>query len=200
MYVIRTYLLPCNHRKACIESKWTIRDRATPRQLRGLRVRYGMANGPEVTTAPFSDQRCIHTSRQHRLLFLTLIVSYSAEKHFRCQNNKYIPVLQEVLLTHEYPDLRMSFNYLTGQNRDNKRALPGTKSPLLLTNSASIDQGLQSQRLHIEIILLEIEALYVTAQFLPSFPRILYNREQKSVYLVAQGKLKVSVLSANFKK
>ena len=49
--------------------------------------------------------------------------------HFQCQNNKkYIPILQEVLVTNwwgtgEYPDLRMSFNYLTGQNRDNKRAL-----------------------------------------------------------------------------
>ena len=29
MYAIRAYLLPCNHRKACRETKWTIRDRAT---------------------------------------------------------------------------------------------------------------------------------------------------------------------------
>ena len=44
--------------------------------------------------------------------------------HFRCQNNKkYTPILREVLITHEYPDLRMSFNCLTGQSRDNKRAL-----------------------------------------------------------------------------
>ena len=44
--------------------------------------------------------------------------------HFQCQNNKkYIPILRGVLVTHEYPDLRMSFNYLTGQNRDNKCAL-----------------------------------------------------------------------------
>ena len=28
MYAIRAYLLPCNHRKACRETKWTIRDRA----------------------------------------------------------------------------------------------------------------------------------------------------------------------------
>ena len=45
---------------------------------------------------------------------------------------------------------------------------------------------------------LSIEALNVTARFLPHFPRILYN--SKSVYLAAPRKLKVSVLSANFKK
>ena len=28
MYAIRAYLLPSNHRKACRETKWTIRDRA----------------------------------------------------------------------------------------------------------------------------------------------------------------------------
>ena len=30
MYAIRVYLLPCNHRKACQEKKWTIHDRALP--------------------------------------------------------------------------------------------------------------------------------------------------------------------------
>ena len=30
MYAIRAYLLPCNHRKACRETKWMIRDRALP--------------------------------------------------------------------------------------------------------------------------------------------------------------------------
>ena len=30
LYAIRAYLLPCNHRKACRETKWTIRDRALP--------------------------------------------------------------------------------------------------------------------------------------------------------------------------
>ena len=29
MCAIRAYLLPCNHRKACQETKWTIHDRAT---------------------------------------------------------------------------------------------------------------------------------------------------------------------------
>ena len=55
--------------------------------------------------------------------------------HFRCQNNKkYIPILRNVLVTHECPDLRMSFNYLTGQNGDDKRALHGKKLPSLLAN------------------------------------------------------------------
>ena len=131
----------------------------------------------------------------------TPTVSSSAEKHFRCQNNKKnIPIRREVLVTHEYPDLRRSFNYLTGQNRDNKCALCGTKLPSLFANSASIHQGLRSQWSCIKIAPLKIEALNVTARFLPNFPHILYNREQKSVYLAAQRKLKVSVLSANFKK
>ena len=30
MYANRAYLLPCNHSKACLETKWTIRDRALP--------------------------------------------------------------------------------------------------------------------------------------------------------------------------
>ena len=30
MYAIRAYLLLCNHRKACRETKWTIRDGAPP--------------------------------------------------------------------------------------------------------------------------------------------------------------------------
>ena len=101
-----------------------------------------MANELQLTTVPFSDQRCVHTSRQDWLLCLTWIVFSSTEKHFWCQNNKkYIPVLWEVLVTHKYPDLRMSLN-LTGQNRDNKHALHDAKLPSLLAISASIDQGL----------------------------------------------------------
>ena len=43
--------------------------------------------------------------RHDRLLCLTITFSSSAEKHFRLQNNKkYIPILREVLLTHEYRD------------------------------------------------------------------------------------------------
>ena len=94
----------------------------------------------------------------------------------------------------------MSFNYLTGQNRDTKRALRGTKLPSPLANSASNNRGLRSQRERIEILPLEIEALYVTARFLSNFPDILYDGEQKSVYLAALRKLTVSVLSANLKK
>ena len=30
MYAIRAYPLPCNHRKACWETKWMIRERALP--------------------------------------------------------------------------------------------------------------------------------------------------------------------------
>ncbi|MCV6577235.1 MAG: hypothetical protein OIF58_16045, partial [Cohaesibacter sp.] len=30
MYAIQAYLLPCNHGKACRETKWTIRDIALP--------------------------------------------------------------------------------------------------------------------------------------------------------------------------
>ena len=142
IYAIRAYLLPCNHRKACQETKWMIRDRAplaNSKQISmsieaplnsGTSCMVRMANGPQLTTLPFWDQRCVHASRQDRPLCLTLIVSSSAEKHFWCQNNKrYIPILREILVTLEYPDLRMSFNYRMGQNRDNKRAQRGTKLP-----------------------------------------------------------------------
>ena len=104
-----------------------------------------MANGPQLTTVPFTDKRSAHISHQDRLLCLTPIVSPSAEKHIWCQNNKkYTPILREVQVTHEYPDLRMSFNYLTGQNTDNKHALRSTKLPSLLANSASIDRSIDA--------------------------------------------------------
>ena len=85
MYAIQAYLLPCNRRKACRETKWTIRDRALPTNskqislskhllIQGLRAWYGMANGPQLTTVTYSDKRCVHASRQDRLLNLTLIV------------------------------------------------------------------------------------------------------------------------------
>ena len=68
----------------------------------------GKINGPQLTTVPYSDQRCVHTSRQDRLLCLTPIFFPSAEKHFWCQNNeKYSPILREVLVTHEYPDFQL---------------------------------------------------------------------------------------------
>ena len=105
--------------------------------------------------------------------------------HFRCQNNKkYIPILRNALVTHEYPDLRMSYNYLTGQNRDNKRVLCGTKLPSLLANSASIDRGLRS---HPAVTYRNCNASSWGSEcqstISSQFPRILYNREQESVYL-----------------
>ena len=105
--------------------------------------------------------------------------------HFWCQNNKkYIPILRNVLVTLEYPDLRMSFNYLTGQNRDNKHALRGTKLPSLLVNSALIDRGLQS---YPAVMYRNCTASNWGSEcqstISSQFPRILYNREQKSVYL-----------------
>ena len=86
MYAIRTYLLPCNHRKACQDKKWTIRDRACPANSKQISLRIEaplnsgtlcmvwMANGPQLTTVPPSDKRYVHTSCQDLLLCLTLIV------------------------------------------------------------------------------------------------------------------------------
>ena len=105
--------------------------------------------------------------------------------HFRCQNNKkYILILRNVLVTHECPDLRMSFNYLMGENRDNKCALRGKKLPSLLANSASIDRGLRS---HSAVTYWNRTASNWGCErqstISSQFPRILYNWEQKSVYL-----------------
>ena len=56
------------------------------------------------------------------------------------------PLSGGVLMTHEYLDLRMSFNYLAGQNRDNKCTIHGTKLPSRLANPASNNRGLRSQQ------------------------------------------------------
>ena len=82
MYAIRAYLLPCNHRKACRETKWTIRDRAPPANSKQISQEAPLnsgtsrmvRDGPQLKTVPFSDKRCVRTSRQDRLLCLTLIV------------------------------------------------------------------------------------------------------------------------------
>ena len=104
---------------------------------------------------------------------------------FQCQNNKkYIPILRNVLVTHECPDLRMSFNYLMGQNRDNKCALHSKTLPSLLANSASIDRGLRS---HSAVTYrnrtVSNWGCEGQSTISSQFPHILYNREQKSVYL-----------------
>ena len=144
MYAIRAYLLPCNHRKSCRETKWRIRDRAPP------------ANSKQSIEAPLnSGTSCMvrdgkwattHDStlfgQEVRPYFppgSTLVFDTDCFLIFGQKKKKYIPILREVLMTHEYPDLRMSFNYLTGQNRDNKHALRGTKLPSLLVNSALIN-------------------------------------------------------------
>ena len=41
MYAIQAYLLPCNHRKACQETKWTIRDRALPTNSKQISLNSG---------------------------------------------------------------------------------------------------------------------------------------------------------------
>ena len=77
MYTIQAYLLPCNHHKACRETKWTIRDRAplaSSKQISisieaPLRAWYGMANGPQLTTVPFSDEVCPYFPPGSTLLF-----------------------------------------------------------------------------------------------------------------------------------
>ena len=101
----------------------------------------GLANGPQLTTEPFSDKRCVHTSRKDRLLCLTLIVfSLSVPKQQEVHPNSSGSTNNS-----RVSRLRMSFNYLTGQNRDNKCALRGTKLPSPLANSASNNRGPRSQ-------------------------------------------------------
>ena len=153
MYAIQAYLLPCNHRKACWETKWTIHNRALPTNSKqiSLRIEAPLNSG---TSCMVRDGKWATThdstlfEQEVRPYFppgSTLVFDTDCFLTFRCQNSKkYIPILRNVLVTHECPDLRMSFNYLTGQNRDNKRALRGKKLPSLLANSASIDRGLRS--------------------------------------------------------
>ena len=82
-------------------------------------------------------------------------------------------------MTHEYSDLMMFFNYLTGQTEITSVHYADAARELCFDRSMP----------RIIAVLLEIEALYVTAPFLPNFPCILYNSKQKSVYLAVQRKL-----------
>ena len=44
-YAIRAYLLPCNHRKACWETKWTTRDRALPTNSKQISIEAPLNSG-----------------------------------------------------------------------------------------------------------------------------------------------------------
>ena len=155
MYTIRAYLLPCNHRKACRETKWKICHRAalaSSKQI-SISIEAPLNLG---TSSMVRDGKWVTThdstlfGQEVRPYFppgSTLVFDTDSFLTFGAKNNKkYIPILWKVLMTHKYPDFRMSFNYLTGQNRDNKRALRGTKLPSPLANSASNNRGLRSQR------------------------------------------------------
>ena len=122
--------------------------------------------------------------------------------HFRCQNNKkYIPILRNALVTHECPDLRMSFNCLMGQNRDNKRTLRGKKLPSLLANSASINRHLRS-RSAVTYRNRTTSNWGCERQSMISsqFPHIFIQLGAEECVFGSRRKLKVSVKSANFKK
>ena len=225
MYAIQAYLLPCNHRKTCRETKWM-----NSKQI-SLSIEAPLNSG---TSCMVRDGKWATTHGS--TLFGQEVGPYFPPgstlvwhwlfSHFWCQNNKkYIPILRNILVTHECPDLLnswsrvtfiaafkwrklcvvttnactssscllscwlfwMSFNYLMGQNRDNKHALRGKKLPLLLANSALIDWGLQS---HSAVTYWNCTASNWGCErqstISSQFPRILYNWEQKSVYL-AQG-------------
>ena len=122
--------------------------------------------------------------------------------HFRCQNNKkYIPILWEVLVTHEYPDLRMSFNYLTGQNRDNKRALHRHKVAIA-ARELCFDRSRPTIPPSGNVSKLYRFKLRLWMSKHDIFPIPLYFVQQGAEECVfgSRRKLKVSVLSANFKK
>ena len=102
MYAIQAYLLPCNHRKACRETKWTVRDRALPTNSKQISL---------SIEVPFSYKRCFYTSRQDRLLCLTLIVfSLSVPKQeevhpnsSECTGDSRVSRLKDVLQLPDRP-------------------------------------------------------------------------------------------------
>ena len=84
-----------------------------------------MANGPQLKTVLFWDKRCVHTSRPDQLLCSTLIVSSSAEGHFRLSRQPEVPLILTLRSTEDlqvYWDLMMSLNYWTGQIKAKTRA------------------------------------------------------------------------------
>ena len=120
MYTIQAYLLPSNHRKACWQTKWTIRERAPLTSSKQFSI--------SIEVPLNSGTSCMVRDGKWATSHDTTLVGQEVRPYFppgstlvfdadRCQNNKkYTPILRGVLMTHEYPDLRMSFNYLTGQN------------------------------------------------------------------------------------
>ena len=149
MYAIQAYLLPCNHCKACWETKWTIRDRALPTNSKqiSLSIEAPINSG---TSCMVRDGKWATT--HDSTLFGQEVRPYfppGSTLVFDTDFSLTVPKQQEVHphsseRTGDSRVSRMSFNYLTGQNRDNKRALCGKKLPSLLTNSASINRGLRS--------------------------------------------------------
>ena len=92
-------------------------------KIRGLHPRRGMANGPQLKTVPFVDQRYVHTSRPDQPLCLTPIVSSSAVGHFRLSKQQEVHVISSRSTEdlRVYWDLMMSLRYLTGQIKARKR-------------------------------------------------------------------------------
>ena len=155
MYAIRAYLLPSNHRKACRETKWTIcnTDPITRSKQISISIEAPLNSG---TLCMVQDRKWATThnstlfGQEVRSYFppgSTLVFDTNRFLTFGAKTTRSTPpLLWGVLMTHEYPDIRVSFNYLMGQNRDNKHALRGTKLPSPLENSASNNRGLRSQQ------------------------------------------------------
>ena len=193
MYAIQAYLLPCNHRKACRETKWTLRDRALPTNSKQISLSIEaplnsgtlcmVRDGKWATTHDstlFGQEVRPYFPPGSTLVFDTDCFLAFGAKTTR-STSQFFGTYWWLTSVQTYG---MSFNYLTGQNRDNKRALRGKKLPSQLANSASIDRGLRS---HSAVTYRNRTASNWGCErqntISSQFPRILYNREQKSVYL-----------------
>ena len=146
------YLLPCNHRKACQETKWTICDRALPADSKqiSISIEAPLNSG---TSCMVRDGKLATThdstlfGQEVRPYFppgSTLMFDSDCFLTFGAKTTRSTcQFFGKYLVTHKCPDLRIFFNYLTGQNRDKKRVLRRHKVAIA-ARELFFDRGLRS--------------------------------------------------------
>ena len=121
MYAIQAYLLPCNHRKACRETKWMICDRALPTNSKQISL---------TIEAPLnSGTSCMVRDGKWATTHDSTLFGQEVRPYF-------LPGSTLVFDTDCFLTLGAKTTRSTSQFF--------TKFPSLLANSASIDQGLRS--------------------------------------------------------
>ena len=156
-----------------------------------------MANGPQLTTVPYSDKRYVHTSRQDRLLCLTLIVfSLSVPKQQEVHphssertGDSRVSRLKDVLQLPDGP-------------KQGKQARPTRQKVAIAARELCFDRSRPTIPLNGNVSKSYRFKLRLWTSEHDIFPIPLYFIQPGAEECVfgSRRKLKVSVLSANFQK